>query len=89
MPSLLSVRVENIDKSKLFVASALLNSTGGGLMMAFLLIYFDRTTDVGLAVILGLADEVSIEPSENGTVVRMSWPLPKGGAGDSDPPGLG
>ncbi|MET9711687.1 MFS transporter [Nocardiopsis alba] len=54
MPSLLSVRVENIDRSKLFVASALLNSTGGGLMMAFLLIYFDRTTDVGLAVI-GLA----------------------------------
>ncbi|GAA3977122.1 ATP-binding protein [Thermobifida alba] len=45
--------------------------------------------DVGLAVILGLADEVSIEPSENGTVVRMSWPLAKGGAGDSSPPGLG
>ncbi|NYI96891.1 anti-sigma regulatory factor (Ser/Thr protein kinase) [Streptomonospora nanhaiensis] len=31
--------------------------------------------DVGLAVILGLADEVSIEPNEDGTVVRMSWPL--------------
>lgn len=31
--------------------------------------------DVGLAVILGLADEVSIEPNEVGTVVRMSWPL--------------
>ncbi|MDT0304027.1 ATP-binding protein [Streptomonospora wellingtoniae] len=36
--------------------------------------------DVGLAVILGLADEVSIEPHEDGTVVRMSWPL-----GKSDP----
>ncbi|GAA1111861.1 ATP-binding protein [Nocardiopsis composta] len=31
--------------------------------------------DVGLAVIIGLADEVSIEPAEDGTVVRMSWPL--------------
>ncbi|MFC3999948.1 ATP-binding protein [Nocardiopsis sediminis] len=31
--------------------------------------------DVGLAVIVGLADEVSIEPNENGTVVRMSWPV--------------
>ncbi|GAB3453629.1 ATP-binding protein [Streptomonospora sediminis] len=36
--------------------------------------------DVGLAVIVGLADEVSIEPHEDGTVVRMSWPL-----GKSDP----
>ncbi|KUP96468.1 ATP-binding protein [Thermobifida cellulosilytica] len=44
--------------------------------------------DVGLAVIMGLADEVSIEPSENGTVVRMSWPLSKVGAEDSDPRGL-
>ncbi|MDA8370185.1 MAG: ATP-binding protein [Nocardiopsaceae bacterium] len=31
--------------------------------------------DVGLAVIVGLADEVSIEPCAEGTVVRMSWPL--------------
>ncbi|ASU81899.1 ATP-binding protein [Nocardiopsis gilva YIM 90087] len=31
--------------------------------------------DVGLAVIVGLADEVSIEPNDDGTVVRMSWPL--------------
>ena len=30
---------------------------------------------LGLAVITGLADEVSIEPQEVGTVVRMSWPL--------------
>ncbi|MEY9214208.1 ATP-binding protein [Thermobifida halotolerans] len=37
--------------------------------------------DVGLAVILGLADEVSIEPNEDGTVVRMSWPLTRGEAG--------
>ncbi|MFD0775276.1 ATP-binding protein [Streptomonospora algeriensis] len=37
--------------------------------------------DVGLAVIVGLADEVSIEPHEDGTVVRMSWPL---GRSDSD-----
>ncbi|GAA3729954.1 anti-sigma regulatory factor (Ser/Thr protein kinase) [Spinactinospora alkalitolerans] len=38
--------------------------------------------DVGLAVIVGLADEVSIEPNEDGTVVRMSWPL---GADDTAP----
>ncbi|WP_017539481.1 ATP-binding protein [Nocardiopsis halophila] len=31
--------------------------------------------DVGLAVIVGLADEVRIEPGEGGTAVRMSWPL--------------
>ncbi|MDA2808214.1 ATP-binding protein [Nocardiopsis suaedae] len=31
--------------------------------------------DVGLAVIVGLADEVRIEPGEEGTAVRMSWPL--------------
>lgn len=31
--------------------------------------------DVGLAVIVGLADEVSIEPNDSGTVVTMSWPL--------------
>ena len=37
--------------------------------------------DVGLAVIVGLADEVSIEPNEKGTVVRMSWPL---GGSDAD-----
>ncbi|GHC97405.1 anti-sigma regulatory factor [Nocardiopsis terrae] len=30
---------------------------------------------LGLAVITGLADEVSIEPNDTGTVVRMSWPL--------------
>ncbi|MBB6174165.1 anti-sigma regulatory factor (Ser/Thr protein kinase) [Nocardiopsis mwathae] len=36
--------------------------------------------DVGLAVIVGLADEVSIEPNDDGTVVRMSWPL-----GQSEP----
>ncbi|GAB3206439.1 ATP-binding protein [Marinactinospora thermotolerans] len=35
--------------------------------------------DVGLAVIIGLADEVSIEPHDDGTVVRMSWPLEHGG----------
>ncbi|WP_046469213.1 ATP-binding protein [Allosalinactinospora lopnorensis] len=38
--------------------------------------------DVGLAVIVGLADDVSIEPHDNGTVVRMSWPL---GRNDADP----
>lgn len=31
--------------------------------------------DVGLAVIVGLADEVRIEPGDEGTAVRMSWPL--------------
>ncbi|GAB3494452.1 ATP-binding protein [Nocardiopsis coralliicola] len=36
--------------------------------------------DVGLAVIQGLADEVSIEPDERGTVVRMSWPLEEAAA---------
>ncbi|MFB8765931.1 ATP-binding protein [Nocardiopsis alba] len=30
---------------------------------------------LGLAVITGLADEVSIDPRDTGTVVRMSWPL--------------
>ncbi|NYH52573.1 MULTISPECIES: ATP-binding protein [Nocardiopsis] len=30
---------------------------------------------LGLAVITGLADEVEIDPSDRGTVVRMSWPL--------------
>ncbi len=45
------VRVENLSESKLFIASALMNSSGGGLMMAFLLIYFDRTTALGLAAI--------------------------------------
>jgi anti-sigma regulatory factor (Ser/Thr protein kinase) len=30
---------------------------------------------LGLAVITGLADEVRIEPTDQGTVVRMSWPL--------------
>ncbi|MFC7326204.1 ATP-binding protein [Marinactinospora rubrisoli] len=39
--------------------------------------------DVGLAVIVGLADEVSIEPHGDGTVVRMSWPLR--GRGDAAP----
>lgn len=38
--------------------------------------------DVGLAVIVGLADDVSIESEEDGTVVRMSWPL---GSGDPGP----
>ncbi|MDF5819933.1 MFS transporter [Corynebacterium felinum] len=45
------VRVENLAQSKLLIASALMNSAGSGLMMAFLLIYFDRTTSVGLATI--------------------------------------
>ncbi|RNL83296.1 ATP-binding protein [Halostreptopolyspora alba] len=41
--------------------------------------------DVGLAVIVGLADDVSIEPHDGGTVVRMSWPL--GNTGTAvDPP---
>ncbi|MFV2199133.1 ATP-binding protein [Nocardiopsis sp. LOL_012] len=30
---------------------------------------------LGLAVITGLADEVRIDPSDQGTVVRMSWPM--------------
>ncbi|MBB6122078.1 ATP-binding protein [Nocardiopsis algeriensis] len=30
---------------------------------------------LGLAVITGLADEVKIDPSDRGTIVRMSWPL--------------
>ncbi len=44
--------------------------------------------DVGLAVIRGLADEVSIEPSENGTVIRMSWPLASNEADISEAHGL-
>lgn len=35
--------------------------------------------DVGLAVIVGLADHVTIEPGDTGTVVRLSWPLNTGG----------
>ncbi|PSK99413.1 anti-sigma regulatory factor (Ser/Thr protein kinase) [Murinocardiopsis flavida] len=38
--------------------------------------------DVGLAVIVGLADEVNIEPKTDGTVVTMSWPLNRGGSDD-------
>lgn len=30
---------------------------------------------LGLAVITGLADEVKIDPNDDGTVVRMSWPV--------------
>ncbi|OLT29462.1 anti-sigma regulatory factor [Nocardiopsis sp. CNR-923] len=30
---------------------------------------------LGLAVITGLADEVRIDPSDQGTIVRMSWPV--------------
>lgn len=51
MPLSMRVRVENLSRSKLFIASALMNSAGSGLMMAFLLIYFDRTTSVSLATI--------------------------------------
>lgn len=40
--------------------------------------------EVGLAVIAGLADDVSIEPNEHGTVVRMSWPLGNTDAEDTE-----
>ena len=30
-------------------------------------------TDIGLAVISGLAEETSVEPSAQGTTIRMSW----------------
>lgn len=32
--------------------------------------------EVGLAVIMGLADRTTVDRGDNGTVVRMSWPLP-------------
>lgn len=51
MKSIFRIRIHNFKHSRPFVASALLNSTGSGLLMAFLLVYFDRTTDVGLALI--------------------------------------
>lgn len=42
--------------------------------------------DVGLAVIVGLADDVSIEPHDGGTVVRMSWPLGNTDTNTDSPP---
>ncbi len=42
--------------------------------------------DVGLAVIAGLADDVSIEPHDDGMVVRMSWPLGHTDTGSDSPP---
>lgn len=32
--------------------------------------------DIGLAVITGLAEHVVVDPTLNGTTIRMSWPLP-------------
>ncbi|WJV55318.1 MFS transporter [Prodigiosinella aquatilis] len=54
MKNILKVSVPNINHSKLFVASTVLNATGSGLIMAFMMIYFNRTTTLSLSVI-GLA----------------------------------
>lgn len=34
--------------------------------------------DVALAVLIGLVDEVTVEPAATGTTVTMRWPLPVG-----------
>lgn len=54
MKNILKISLPNINQSKLFVASTILNATGSGLIMAFMMIYFDRTTTLSLSLI-GLA----------------------------------
>ncbi|MEM6161329.1 MFS transporter [Erwinia sp. P6884] len=51
MKKIFKVTVPNIHRSRLFVASTVLNATGGGLIMAFMMIYFERTTTLSLSVI--------------------------------------
>ncbi|WP_072008939.1 MULTISPECIES: MFS transporter [Pantoea] len=51
MKTTLKISVPNIKRSRLFVASTILNATGGGLIMAFMMIYFDRTTTLTLSII--------------------------------------
>ncbi|MFA0626278.1 MFS transporter [Vibrio sp. 10N.222.49.A3] len=46
-----NVSIPNLGHSKLFVTSAILNATGGGLVMAFMLLYFSEVTDISLSVI--------------------------------------
>jgi MFS family permease len=48
---IIKISVPNFSRSKLFVTSIMLNATGGGLMMAFLMVYFSRTTTISLAKI--------------------------------------
>jgi MFS family permease len=49
--NIFKVSVPNINRSKLFVTSTVLNATGSGLIMAFMMIYFNRTTTLSLSVI--------------------------------------
>ncbi|MBK4716125.1 MULTISPECIES: MFS transporter [Tenebrionibacter/Tenebrionicola group] len=51
MENIFKVSVPNINRSKLFVTSTVLNATGSGLIMAFMMIYFNRTTTLSLSVI--------------------------------------
>lgn len=51
MENVFKISVPNINRSKLFVISTVFNSTGSGLMMAFMMIYFNRTTTLGLSAI--------------------------------------
>lgn len=51
MKQIFAVRIPHINKSKLFIASVLFNAGGAGLVMAFLLFYFDKTAAIGLAAI--------------------------------------
>lgn len=51
MKKLFSLKIENIGSSKLFITSVIFNASGGGLLMAFLMVYFEETTSLGLKVI--------------------------------------
>lgn len=51
MNTILNISVPNFARSKLFVTSIMLNATGGGLVMAFMMVYFSRTTSISLATI--------------------------------------
>ena len=56
------------------LAGGLLESSGGDAGAAQLDELVDP--DVALAVLTGLVDEVEVDPSSDGTVVTMRWPLP-------------
>lgn len=58
MKNIVKISIPNINQSKLFIVSTILNSTGNGLTMAFLMIYFSRTTtlslsEIGFAITIG------------------------------------
>ena len=51
MKNILNISVPNLERSKLFVTSVVLNATGAGLVMAFMMLYFSKTTTISLSVI--------------------------------------